>query len=417
MEDFYKNLRDHPSLWQEHEVPKGSWKRFNQYRKKKDQQKRPLGFLPWLLGGLLVAMLMLNLHTFKKLRTVEHQVNTSTTDTVYITKYVTQDAANAYRDSLLIDQLRQTIIAQNSQLGNTNQRLTTLQYRIHALQDIIEHPDFITNALTAEEEESEIGKLSLDQAKAAELAEGLSPLNNQSKYAGPGVLIPSFTYSAESTWPNTPFALHAPITPDLPRQRISLLKRLTPKTFSLGLDLGYYYAPGFVTEEGQGLQTGLVVSSRFSQRVRGQLELLVNFLRGETNNISGNPNIPTVDPPQDGVLREVYVNQQTANAFLTFDYLLTKGKKWRPFVGLGYGMSLNQDPKFRFEFRTPNGEVYLTQENHRMHNTYHLLKANAGLEYQLLKRLDAQLNFSYQHFLNNNRDADLVLKTRLLYHF
>ena len=104
MSKFYKKIKEHPSVNKELEIPSGAWGSFSNYKEEKEKDgKSSPSLLPWLLGAAAGLLLFSNIFTFLKLQENEitgvvrtdnsksissKSISTTSTDTVYIIKYV-----------------------------------------------------------------------------------------------------------------------------------------------------------------------------------------------------------------------------------------------------------------------------------------------------------------------------------------
>ncbi|MDA9774010.1 hypothetical protein N9B82_03550 [Saprospiraceae bacterium] len=420
MNEFYKKLREHKSLQQEHEIPEGAWDSFKDYEKEKEPESKKSGWFFWPLAAGLIGLLIgsVGMSSYSKVGGVLSGFSSIQHDTVYITKYVEVEKSGEVElenrlmaeNKLLQRELKEAIVERNNAVKRYNQ----VAVNFDKLR--LEHKTIIADFGRTMQEL----KTGLTSSSRPAKLEGIDPKdkdrleqNRNSFETGLLILRNDISVLEEKSLFIEPLLA---FLPTIKRRKKPISEWIRPKTFSLGAEIGMHAlqdfygvsSPIFVSE-------ALVVSTLFTTRARGQFTIGNANFSGEDKDPLANPLIPVITPVENGTLKETKINRQVYFSSIGLEYILYKGDKWRPFVGLAFGGERHNYPSFNYEYDTPNGEIYQKLDTELDPEYVLNYKANIGVEYYLWKAMDIQVQAVYNRSKIYNQS--IGLKTRLIYHF
>lgn len=431
MSEFYKKIREHQSLNTEHELPSDAWNSFKDFETAKDdQENKKRGFFNWPYVAGIIGLLLIggiSLVSYDKNSGLAGMFYSIERDTVYITKYVEIEKEVGQVQENRIISLEQQLAKSQLELAFAKRKQHSLSSRIGTLNSKHDRLklnfDEINSSLLAYQENLVKDKISISANASKTLGE--SPIQKESIRSSNSIDLRNDLNTQWIELQNElkPFILNTDFTRPLSitynnrsNEKRPFYEYLRPKTFSVGADIEMAFPNEFYgTSNNTIVQGGLLISSHFTPIVRGQISYHYGFVEGEEKEPQSNALIPVIQPVEGGILKEVKIRRNVSQVSIGLEYIVYKGNKWRPFLGVSYGMNVLSYPKFIYEYDTAQGEIYQQLDTETPTEYSAFYKAHAGIEYHLLKALDVQLQVGYQYSKTFNSSSRI--KTRFLYHF
>jgi len=414
MDDFYKKIKEHQSFDKEHEMDESAWDSFKNYQVNQENESNSRkGFFFWPVAAGILFLLMgsVGIYSYQKTGHVLGHMLELQRDTIYITKIVEIEKDNLDNNKLIEKDLgfRTTQLAklqsEHAQLSRSFERLQLDHFELTNVFDEIKE-----SILANKSKMRNVVPLEQVQIKDPIIKDNVDrDIFNDSKIH----LISVPEVQTASRRVIEPFI---DILPDRRVGKKSFGDIIRPKTFSIGVDLGIS-SPSLYYNTSNALQLkgGVLISSMFTQRIRGQIAFEYGQYLAEEPDPQQNSQIPQITPPENGTLKEVKINRSAFVGQIGLEYILLKGRKWRPFVGISVGREGHLYPSFKYEFDTPDGEIYLQLDTELPTDYATQYGGNVGLEYYIFNQWNIQLQSTYKY--SRIYQSELGLKTRVIYHF
>jgi hypothetical protein len=179
---------------------------------------------------------------------------------------------------------------------------------------------------------------------------------------------------------------------------------MRPKGFRLGLTAGWAYPFSEDLKSQGGFSTGLEAAVEFSPNIRMWASAAYSNVHFVADRMGDDIGIPVVVPPSDDF---IFVEAETPQPSLEYgvgmQYVFNTSRKWKPFLGVGYGAVsiLPYEVVYDFENQSLGVEWSLEKNVNRSEFLTNLLLLRAGFEYEISKNWHWQLRASYRaHFEN-----------------
>jgi hypothetical protein len=213
---------------------------------------------------------------------------------------------------------------------------------------------------------------------------------------------------------------------ELKNQKKTLVQKIygmRPKGFALGLEGGLARPVGDSFNKSEGYTVGINAQIRFSPKLRMWANTAYINTNFESSKMGEDIGIPVVNPPSDDFEFDIAdVGQPILQYSVGMQYLWNATKKWKPFVGVGYGAVSLLPYEITYDFENENAGFEWSFEetiNQRTLVTDFLL-LQVGLEYELNENWYCQLKTGFSTNLKNSgiQSPQLVnLTTGLGYNF
>jgi len=429
-EDFYKSIKENLENRQEPSFREEAWEAMEQQLIEAEQLETTSVWtgrlaLPLLL--LLLGMAGSNFWFYQQLHKVKNNLLYVQTDTIYKSQVIIQT------DTIYQTKLIEEIVTVNTNILSPpsveNQGISNFQNISDKISSSINGTD-IQNHITY------FNKQFQQQATQYSIASPywknrstINPISSNNWNVLNGVISNSLITNTKpieeetivyndlnsSTFPvihlpllSQPFFTsnlnNTPIDIELPfvKQQKTLQQRMyqiRPKTFHLGLLGGVAITDHKDLEHKGGYTFGLNATIGFTSNFRLWSE--ASFTELEYSSIIIDPalGIPSIDLPKDNfVFQFAEVNQPAYQFGAGFQYLLNARKKWKPYVGIGYGVVALVPYEVAYEFTDLNSNVdlILEQDVKRKKLLKDHIMLKTGLEYDFTKRWAFQLDGMYR---------------------
>lgn len=419
-DDFFKSLKENLENRPEPTFQEGAWKAMEkQLVESKEEENTTAWTGKWWLPLLLLLLLGMagsNFWFYNQLQTLKNNSLSIQTDTVYKSQVIFQ------RDTIYQTRVIKEIVriekntSQNfdNQNAPNNQNLANLS--------TTENP-FEVNGAAIQKEIADLmesfGQLAaiplLDLTKENPLI--ISDLSNKNTSENTGLikdkstdLVANSPMLSFDKLPNleTKLITWNPIIPDLfidipyVKKQKTLRQRvyeMRPQTFRLALNGGFANTNNKELDNLGGYIFGLNASIGFSPNIRLWSEAAFLQVKYSSSKIAPELGIPNIAPPQDNFeFQKAEVTQPTYQFGLGFQYLFNARNKFKPYLGVGYGMVALVPYEVTYDYTDPSTDIDLTLEQTVKQND--LLKGQillkAGLEYKFTKRWAWQLEGMYR---------------------
>lgn len=429
MKDIYSEIRDKMNNSLNIKATEKNWNSFLAHRESRDVIPSKKAVWPyWTIGLLLLLFGLSNGYWMFKNSSNDIQYDNliSSTDTIYITKYVDK-----------IDTTSTNDLEPSLDGGNVKKELAIIKNKYFALKSQIEDQKTRFSQL-------HVNNQGLEH-RFRDLQNQLYTINTNSSVSivrnlnfEPKVLkenIPSFDskleerlfYTVLGQLPrlgldmiegNQRRVIHpASIIVIKNKKPFNLIEAITPKSLSINSNIGYVINPS--SDDYKGLAFDFRATSLFSSQLRGFAGLtFIESKLGLDENDSTNPNIPY--PMLSVEDRIEHANQITSQLSFTLgmEYLLNLDNRWRPFAGVCYGRVFMNSAKYSFEIYDANGnEYYITPESKNALGSYNQIIFTLGTDFNISNRIDMRLGVNYTHSLQNKFNSIFFLKAGAYYHF
>lgn len=419
MDNLYENIKKGHDQQNLPEPPGNAWDDFLKYAERRDNPRR-FPWVPVLISGLLLLLLTSNILWYLKSDTKSATPEASLlsqTDTIYITKYLNTSSDQALKEDLVTlsqwdyDQL----VKKTNELTNTKYALLTLEQNFNKLrkewvfqQSQISSFSFLNKPETKNNQPGlNYSASTIDSSTQNVIPTFNSSLGILNPIPGiyPGFLTPGLKSHRFSR------VFHAP------KDKRSFIDIIRPKSLSLGLHSGFAGLLNHALGSSGGNAFGISATSLFSRRIRASLG--VDYLRakGNTVDVKKLSKVPYMPPPPEGVLREVYFNNNLLSYSLSLDYLLKSYGRFRPFAGLVYSFNHSKYDELDYEFYTPSGEVYIRLEGSIMHYDNRDIGLRIGTDINIANNVDAYFIASYNANILGESGSYYYIRPGIYYHF
>lgn len=422
MDEFLRDIKDQVND-NDNSFPKeGAWQRFIHYRKNRVGQTNKPAYAH-LYGVAAIGLLLFlasNAFWYNKNKLIQSSIADLQTDTIYITKYI----SNATKNGTLAEQNTDSSNALNANLNSNQQSITSketisdLRKQVARLTEISRSIE-TKNQLAAQQLESldqhtsEVIQSSDSGNKTLANLEGV-PFNKNREITQLSLL----ERGSSSTIIRSQKLIKYPYRMQIKDiRKPKFIDYLTPKTLTLNASAGYI---GRIEDEfgvSNGGKIKLGINSLLTDKLRLRASVSGNLLRKEIHNPSDFEGIVDLTIPENTLIREVYKREMSLSLRAGIDYLLNARKIWRPYVGLGYEKLLTFQNKLKLELTSPAGDSELIRKINSKYNNGDYLYLSFGTDINLNKNIDAFLSASYFQGLRNRNEVAFTLSPGIYYHF
>lgn len=428
MERIFTQLKNRINNITSPDASAKSWDQFQKYRERRNSNSRWATYWPWILGSLGMFLLFSNISIITDRYQLKKQISAISNDTIYITKYITEKQTRESTNKIILSQieyqafkdqqkdlaalqiryrqlnadivkLNQGMESLKAENGNLQLALVQSHLKGKSLLDDIQLKTKISSTIQTEldkteDSKSDIERISLDHLAFLDLKMNPLPIDNK-------------VFRSPRPW----------IDPFKKKRDFNFLEAIRPKAFSIDLNggvldrepthessIGFHYGA-----------SGLVAfSSHFRLKLGVKSWIILSRLEDD---IQEYPDLPQVTAPEDGTLKEIKINT-TGLAFSgNAEYMFSPFGRIRPFIGAGWLEQVDQKTNYKFEFNTPDGELYLTKETYYTGPNQHFFTITLGSDFNIHKRIDAYLAIQYAREVNGNESEYLFFQPGLYFHF
>lgn len=398
MEDFFKQFRDNLEHRPEPDFEERDWQHLEK-RLDGEREKRPVPLVWWLAVPLLL-LAGFNVWLFRSMRqagqrvasleirrdTTVHTRVVYVTDTIYQTRVVRERvveylpaAATHYADRLMEASVGRSVAPPSTNSG-PNQKANLLASGPAVGTDSTGTADILT------------GKQVIDHQK---IVEDLVSLDRPDQYL-------------HHLPPTSPLLEILVPTAQQKKTLRHHLYAMRPKGFQMGVLGGWAYPFTFDQDlqRQKGYSVGAQAAIEFSPHLRLWTDATYIHTDLEVSRMGNDIGVPTVSPPADDlVFLKAELPQPSLQYSLGMQYFLRANHRFRPYLGLGYGVAqlLPYEVGYEFENKTlGTAWMYETQVRpSRLPTDFWLLQL--GVEYRLSKHWNAQLRGTYRSNLDKTQ--------------
>ena len=427
MDKLLQKLKDSFAAKAKPKFREEAWDNYLAYENKLDN---PTPF-PWayLLSGLLLAALLFSNYWWVNQRsegekyvqkeiqidTITHTQIVQQTDTVYITKYISQSITDNQTS------LAQKQIFTNGSIQNTNplSQSRQVEYYENAIKElndkVVKLSEKIndnlkrnSNKTTLTSNDERALSLNTDLKRTTELKDETA-INSNKLLARLSIDLLKMPSQRIFIFPYRPFIS----TQQKPQ---SFLEFITPKSLTIYGGVNVAYQNSDIIGKAAGASYSLGMTTLFSNHLRGRLGVNYQDLPTKSKTLITDPSFPMVTPPEGGVLEGIYLAQRNYQVNVGLEYLFHPSGAFRPFIGLDYNFGKGNFTDIKYEFETPNGETYIEAGNTQLQKMK-FVGFGLGTDINIFTNLDAYIQIKYLASLSNGQSSTWTFGPGLYYHF
>ncbi|MBK8391966.1 MAG: hypothetical protein IPL23_22990 [Saprospiraceae bacterium] len=431
MSEFYKKIKNHPSLNQNSDAPTNAWDKFKQYREKQSGNRKGVGMLPWILGAIAGILFCTNFIVLNKLYKTNEFLAETTHDTVYIVEY--RDRAIVPQEAAVTPSTSANEAFYKTEMQTAQAQIKALTREINSLkketksQELFEQMDLAQlphsiNLNAADDSPiyatKSIQSTTDQKTDVSTNAESeINPASSELRSPLEIDFLPSIdgplSVKSDQVFPPKSYALQLwQVSPDKP----SILEFLKPKAWSAGLAAGYYLPSTARFEHTGGFLLDLLLKAKLSNRFSANLDITGISLYEQHEGYDAQGYIPIITGPPTYQLEEVQINQKMIQSAIGLTANLRKNGRLMPYLGAAFGVGGRTQPLFKYKFESTAGELYINNEAHQITSWFTYQKIHAGLSYGISNRIDLGLDAGYQFHQTDDLNG-LYFKTRMLWNF
>ncbi len=429
MEDkLFNKIKESSQLHSEYQMPDDALAGFREYTAKRDSPDS--SYVKYIVLATLLSLLIgsnvfwylrqanntaTNERTYPDVTTALNPINLATkTDTVYITKYVTESSEQSVpKGKTLITETEYfTFQKSKNQLKALQSSISNLAYKLSKLEGANKQKTPLGNVTTDVMQSSSLLKTRERQGAGIamidlESIEKLKELRFLDKLP-----ISLLDHRPIANIKNS----FSPIHLETPENR-SLLKFIRPKTFSVFGQYGLHIEKGIDLDHMTGRHFDLGITTLLSSKIRIRASVEIAKSKAEFEDDYDLPSfIPSVSIPEGAILNEVYLSSKRISTAIGLDYLFKPRHIFRPYIGLSYNYGKQQYINIEYEYFLANGKLKLLADNSsRLSNR--LIGLTIGSDINLSNNMDAFINLSGNYRLSGNINGIFQLNSGVTYHF
>ena len=413
MEDFYKQFKENLENRPEPEVGEQSWKRL---KKSLEEQERPAktGFSGWWVAAALLFLLVgSNIFSLMEMRKVNERLLTyvQKTDTIVQTKIVYQ-----------IDTVFQTNTVQNEVIRYVtsvfspspliaNQPLYNTLTNFNSSTNPIAFQQKKQHTLIAATSDNSVYFSDYLQKKQLETS---TLTDTETKETATAISFTDFDALANIDLNLIPYdwATLADLDIVIPTVDINQKKTLAqhlypmrPKGFSLGVFGGYVNPMSEGLSPQFSYSAGLEAAIHFSPSLELWGNVAFQKITLESDDLNANIGLPATPPPSEEFkFSHAKSIQPSLQYAMGMQYYFNANNKWKPFIGVGYGVIKLLPYEVQYEYELDDQEIKWNVEEDI--NTNALIRdfliVRGGLAYEISNHWNWKIQTSYRKNLSNS---------------
>lgn len=399
MDDFYQSFKDNLENRPEPPFEEKDWQALE--KRLTAKSKKPMAGLIWwlLVPLLLLPLLFTNLYFYQELKTANAKIDRLQfqRDTIYITQTIIQ------RDT----------IYQKQHITNKNSTspVTPIAFQLPAL------PNFTDN----------VSYVSIEKIWSAQFPPSISYASTpqqQSEITTIDLFDPIPTqhgHFLDLQMRNLPSDIE--LIPITSRKKRPLWNLVKPKGVQAGINGGVFLPLNSDLNPSLGLVWSIQANVKFSQRLRLRLNMAYLVAQFESKQMDERLGIPIIPSPGETyTFEKASITQPALQYSGGLQYFFFSRRKWKPYIGIGYGLNTLQSYQIKYKFEEENTETEsITERKIEQGKTIkNLLLFQLGFEKTFGKRWHWYVEGNYRHQLGEKEAtiSNLIgIRTGLLYSF